>query len=717
MRNIFKKPLALVLSGALLLGGAGAIYAMNSGDEAKDEPKNKISLIEKEDDAKVSKDETVYVLTGADGSVKKVIVSDWIKNALGSSTITDSGELKDVENVKGDESYTMNPDGMRVWDAQGNDIYCKGSIDKELPVNLSVSYKLDGKTVSADELAGKSGKVTIRFDYKNNQYQTVTIDGKNEKIYVPFAMLTGILLDNDVFTDVEVSNGKMINDGDRTAVLGIAFPGLQENLAISKNDFEIPSYVEITANDKNFEMMNTVTIATNEIFNKIDTDGLDSAGDLTSALGSLTDAMTQLTDGSSALYDGLCTLLDKSGELIAGIDKLAAGAEQLRAGANDLSNGATDLANGAKDLASGLTELDSHSAELNAGAKKVFETLLSTAQTELTKAGLDVPSLTIDNYAEVLNGIIKQLDPENVSAQANAVALAKVTEKVNEQKETIKAAVVAEYKKGATEKYTQGYYASIKAAAIQQNFKMSVADYNKAVDAGLITEEQQNALESGVQAKLNSEEIQAAISADVEKYLASDEARAQINASTEKAVEDQIEKAMNSAEVQAQITEALEKAKSGAASVSALKEQLDSYNEFYTGLADYTAGVGEAKDGSLKLSVGADTLSGGAKTLYAGMCELYDGIFQLKNGSPALTDGVTQLRDGALTLSDGLKQFNEQGVQKLVDAVDGDLGSLLTRVKATVDVSKDYRSFSGLSDDMSGQVKFIYRTDAIEIEK
>ena len=135
-----------------------------------------------------------FDLTGADGSVKKVIVSDWIKNALGSSTITDSGELKDVENVKGDESYTMNPDGMRVWDAQGNDIYCKGSIDKELPVNLSVSYKLDGKTVSADELAGKSGKVTIRFDYKNNQYQTVTIDGKNEKIYVPFAMLTGILL-------------------------------------------------------------------------------------------------------------------------------------------------------------------------------------------------------------------------------------------------------------------------------------------------------------------------------------------------------------------------------------------------------------------------------------------------------------------------------------------------------------------------------------------
>lgn len=717
MKNIFKKPLAVVLSGALLLGGAGAIYAMNSADDKEETPTDKISLIEKEDNSKISKDETVYVLTGADGSVKKVIVSDWIKNTLGSSTVTDSGSLSDVENVKGDESYTMNPDGMRVWDAQGNDIYCKGSIDKELPVNLAVSYKLDGKTVSADELAGKSGKVTIRFDYKNNQYETVSIDGKNEKIYVPFAMLTGILLDNDVFTDVEVSNGKMLNDGDRTAIIGIAFPGLQENLAIAKDKFEIPDYVEITANVKNFEMMNTVTIATNEIFNKIDSDALNSTDGLEEQLGTLTDAMTQLTDGSSALYDGLCTLLDKSGELIAGIDKLATGAEQLKAGAGDLAKGAADLSDGAKELASGLTELDSHSAELNAGAKQVFETLLATAQTELKKAGLEVPTLTVENYATVLNGIIKQLDPENVSALANETARKKVTEQVNAQKDVIKAAVVSEFKKGATEKYTQGYYASIKAAAIQQNFNMSVADYNKAVEAGYISEEQQKALESGVSATLNSDSIQAAISADVEKYIASDEAQAQIEAATEKAVEDQIEKAMKSAEVQKQITEALEEAKSGAASVSTLKEQLDSYNEFYTGLADYTAGVGEAKDGSLKLSVGADTLSDGSKTLYAGLCELYDGIFQLKNGAPALSDGVTQLRDGALSLSDGLKQFNEQGVQKLVDAVDGDLAGLLTRVKATVDVSKDYRSFSGLSDGMSGQVKFIYRTDAIEADK
>ena len=259
-----------------------------------------------------------------------------------------------MENVKGNETYTMNGDNMRVWDAQGNDIYYQGSIEKELPVNLSVSYTLDGKKVSPSELAGKSGHVVIRFDYQNNQYETVEIDGKTEKIYVPFAMLTGMLLDSDVFTNVAVSNGKLINDGDHIAVIGIAFPGLEDNLAIDKEDFEIPDYVEISADVKNFEMSMTMTIATNELFNKVDANNLDSIDSLTDSLDELTDAMDQLMDGSSQLYDGLCTLLDKSGELVAGIDKLAAGAKELKDGAGDLDAGVAQLQGGAAELYAGL---------------------------------------------------------------------------------------------------------------------------------------------------------------------------------------------------------------------------------------------------------------------------------------------------------------------------------------------------------------------------
>ena len=636
MNGCMKKILAAVLSCTVLLGAGVTAWAL--ADQSKNEEQEpetaEVSAPDKE--TRNEKDETVYVLVGADGSVKKIIVSDWIKNALGSASVADKTELSDIVNVKGDEAYSVNGDNMKVWDAEGNDIYYQGNIEKELPVDLRVSYTLDGSPISVAELAGKSGKVTIRYDYQNNQYSTVDIDGKPEKIYVPFAMLTGMMLDNDVFTNVEVKNGKLINDGDHTIVAGIAFPGLQSNLNISENKFSVPSYVEITAEVKNFELANTVTVATNEIFNRVDTDKLNSVDELTDSLDELSDAMTKLLDGSSKLYDGLCTLLTKSDELIKGIDKLAEGAAKLKAGAGDLDKGAADLSDGAKALAEGLGKLDSNSAALNAGAKQVFNSLLDMANKQIAEAGLTVPTLTIDNYAKVLDNVLASLQEENVRKEAEAVARQTVTEKVLE------------------------------------NQGMTKEQYEAAVKAGQIPEETQAKIEAAVDAR------------------------------------------MQSAEVQQGIAEALAKAKAGAASLTALKAQLDDYNTFYTGIGEYTEGVASAKDGADKLNAGSAALKNGTATLYAGMNELYDGILTLKNGAPALVDGVTALRDGAMQLSDGLKEFNEKGVQKIIDAAEGDLGGLVTRVKATVDVSKAYTSFSGAADEMDGQVKFIYRTDSIK---
>lgn len=636
MNGCMKKILAAVLSCTVLLGAGVTAWAL--ADQSKNEEQEpetaEVSAPDKE--TRNEKDETVYVLVGADGSVKKIIVSDWIKNTLGSASVADKTELSDIVNVKGDEAYSVNGDNMKVWDAEGNDIYYQGNIEKELPVDLRVSYTLDGSPISVAELAGKSGKVTIRYDYQNNQYSTVDIDGKPEKIYVPFAMLTGMMLDNDVFTNVEVKNGKLINDGDHTIVAGIAFPGLQSNLNISENKFSVPSYVEITAEVKNFELANTVTVATNEIFNRVDTDKLNSVDELTDSLDELSDAMTKLLDGSSKLYDGLCTLLTKSDELIKGIDKLAEGAAKLKAGAGDLDKGAADLSDGAKALAEGLGKLDSNSAALNAGAKQVFNSLLDMANKQIAEAGLTVPTLTIDNYAKVLDNVLASLQEENVRKEAEAVARQTVTEKVLE------------------------------------NQGMTKEQYEAAVKAGQIPEETQAKIEAAVDAR------------------------------------------MQSAEVQQGIAEALAKAKAGAASLTALKAQLDDYNTFYTGIGEYTEGVASAKDGADKLNAGSAALKNGTATLYAGMNELYDGILTLKNGAPALVDGVTALRDGAMQLSDGLKEFNEKGVQKIIDAAEGDLGGLVTRVKATVDVSKAYTSFSGAADEMDGQVKFIYRTDSIK---
>lgn len=732
MKNRATKFISLALCAVVLFAAVGTSVFALTGEGKESEEENQETTINASAEAETSKDETVYVLAGADGTVQKIIVSDWIKNAMAADSLEDKTELSDIENIKGDESFTLGGDNSCVWDAQGNDIYYQGNIEKELPVQMSVCYTLDGQAIAPEALAGQSGHVTIRFDYQNMQYEEVLLDGKTEKIYVPFTMLTGMLLDTEVFRNVTISNGKLINDGDRIAVVGIAFPGLQEDLAISKEKLDIPDYVEISADVENFEMGMTMTLATTELFGAIDSDKLD-LHELSDAMAELTDAMDQLMDGSSQLYDGLCTLLEKSGDLVSGINKLAEGAAQLKAGAESLDSGAAQLQAGAVQLSSGLNTLNANSSSLNGGARQVFSSLLSMANTQLSEAGLSVPALTIDNYASVLDGVIASLDDtavyqaalEQVTATVNAnrgMIEEKVTEAVQAQ---VEAEVSAQVTAAVQETVTQAVHeneAQFRAAVIQQALGMTVEEYKAAIEAGLVTQEQQDAVNAAVEAamqaeidaRMQREEIQAQINAvtqqTVGEQMQSDEIQALIASNTELQVQQAISEAMSSDAVQAQLSAAAE----GAKSVIALKASLDSYNAFYLGLITYTSGVSSAAAGANELKTGADALKAGTSELSAGAAELLQGIQTMKDSAPALVDGITQLRDGSMELSDGLKQFNEEGIQKLIEAVDGDLDGLSNRIRVTADVAKHYTSFSGISEDMDGDVKFIYKTDSIE---
>ena len=617
--RIFSAVLSVLLLSA---GGAGvAAYAaaQNGQDKTNSGSAGSVST-GAEATAKPKKNETVYVLAGNDGSVKKIIVSDWIRNTLGEDALKDASDLSGIENVKGDESYTMGGDNAKVWDAQGKDIYYQGTLEKELPVSVSIRYTLDGKTVTADEIAGKSGKVTIRFDYTNRQYRTVTIDGKEERIYVPFFMLTGMLLDNSVFSDIEVTNGKCINDGDRTAVIGVALPGLAENLGVSGEENPIPSYVEITANASEFSLATTVSVATNELFNKIDTSVLDrTTATIEEKMTALNDAMGALLDGSSQLYDGVCTLLEKSGALIDGIGQVA----------------------------DGLKELNENSDILRGGAKKVFDSLLATVQTELGKSGVSV-TLTTENYETVLDGVIASLSTAG-------------TEEAPTLLDVVRTAVTAEVRKQVTAQVTETYRAQVTEMVLQSAVGMTTEQYEAALAAGLVTEDQQ-------------EQIDAAIYIQMKK------------ASTQTTIEALTDTQMKTEAVQTLIAQNVdEQVAEKTTEITALKSQLNDYNTFYTGVKDYTAGVDE---------------------VYAGVTELVSEL-------PKLTAGITELRDGAGQLRDGLNEFNSEVVGKLLALANGDGKTLLTRLRATIDVSKSYTNFSGIGDGMDGQVKFIYRTDAV----
>ncbi|HIW21943.1 MAG TPA: hypothetical protein H9887_08010 [Candidatus Dorea intestinavium] len=680
MKNKWIKPLSITLSVTLLISGLGfRTYAVNSSKddkETKETTKTLSTSSSSDEELDVSKNEAVYALTNANGSVNKIIVSDWIKNNLG------------------DDSYT------------------EEDVKKELPVDLSMVYKLDGKEISPEDLAGKSGKVSIRVNYKNNITKTVTVDGKEEKVHVPFVMLTGMLLENEKFQNVEVSNGKLVNDGDHTAVMGLAFPGLSKDLDLNTDKLEIPDYVEITADVKDFEMTNTMTLATNEIFSRLDTKELDSVDDLEDSLNQLTDAMNQLLDGSSKLYEGLSTLLDKSQELAVGVTKLSDGSSQLKAGTTTLSAGTTTLSVGTQELSNGLNTLSANNEALNNGSEQIFNSLLDAANSQLAESGLEVPTLTRENYSEVLDGVIASLDENVVAEQANNKALESVTNAVNEKKDVITEGVKNAVLESVTPQVTEGVR-NVVFLGILKNYGETLEDYNNEIQTN---PEHEKTIESLVNAGMASDEIKATIETKINEVIESEETKALIETKTNEQIQTLIEQNMASDEVQAQIAAGLEQAKAGKSKLSDLKNQLDSYKEFYTGLNTYTEGVASANEGAIKVNLGGQSLNIGAINLDQGMGELNVGVTTLKNSTPALISGISALTDGAMQLSDGLNQFNEKGVKKLVDAADGDVLGLINHIKAIVQVSKDYTSFSDSKNTIDGQVNFIYRTDAIETE-
>ena len=696
MKKLVRNLIALTLSAALCVSGAAVALAQPQEQNTKDE--------------------TVYVLADSNGSTRKIIVSDWLKNAAGADTLLDESGLTGVQNVKGSESCTDNQ-GTLTWSAAGSDIYYQGTTDKELPVTLTVSYQLDGERIAPEDLVGKSGHVTIRYDYKNNQYEVKEITGTSQKIYVPFAAVTGLVLDNSRFRNVTVTNGKAINDGDRTAILGLALPGMQENLGLEPDTLDVPSYVEISADVTDFRMSMTLTLVTNQVFQALEDAPIASSDDLNDIINKVAEGLTRLTDGSNALYEGLDTLLEKSGELAEGVNQLAQGAQTLQDGTASLEEGAGQLKEGIASLNHGLNTLVANNATLNGGAEQVFNTLLATATTQLKAAGVEVPDLTIENYGDVLSQVMDSLSEsavhqkavEQVNRAVNANRsdiILGVTAAVREQ---VAPKVTEAVRAQVTAQVTQAVQAQVTAQVIAAATGLSPDAYQAAVDAGQVSEDQQAAVSAAVQAQMRSDTVQATISANTDAQMRSEDVQAIIDQNVSQKVASLVAQNMQSEAVQSQLAAAAE----GLKTIRTLKDSLDSYNAFYVGLQTYTGGVSTAADGSAQLLAGSDSLYAGAGELNQGAAALTDGVNTLADSIPALTDGVTQLRDGAKELSDGIREFADQGIRKIADLVDGDVESLVARITATAEVSKNYRIFTAVSDDMDSQVKFLYRTDEV----
>ena len=375
------------------------------------------------------KEETVYVISDAGGKVEKKIVSDWLKNKNGSSTLEDKSDLTDIENVKGEEDYTKGKDGGMTWNADGSDIYYQGTTDKELPVDVNVKYYLDGKEMKPEDMAGKSGKVKIRFEYVNNSIEKVDLNGKETDMYVPFTMISGMLLPADKFSEVEVTDGKgkVISDSNNEIVLGVSFSGLKEDLQNIKEgeklNIDIADSFEVTANVKDFSLSMTMTVATADIFSGIDVESLDSIDDVEDTIEELTDAVGKLADGSGSLKDGLGKLKDgssqinenvgilssKTSEFADGIKKAYDGVDIMMSsmeGDNGAIGGAEKLEDGAKTIDEKVGDVQKAVGELSTGSDKLNK---SAGDVQKAVGQLSDGAKTIDEKVGTLKDGAKEL--------------------------------------------------------------------------------------------------------------------------------------------------------------------------------------------------------------------------------------------------------------------------------------------------------------------
>lgn len=556
----------------LIVGGSAGVYAAARANDGGD--RSLFSDVEaspapvQEAPQQAAEDisaNNVYIIAGAGGDTKKVIVTDSIKSRLGAGSGT-------------------------VYDVDGNKVAGVEDVCASLPVRLSISYTLNGVSVTPEELDGKSGSVTIRIDYENTRAEQHSINGRQETLYSPYIALTAMALDSDVFSNVSITNGSLVNDGSRTVAAGLAFPGMAESLDIDGDKLDIPGYIEISAYARDFDFGGTFTIVTNEPFREAskkekDEDILDADG-LSDSMDKLSDAMDKLMDGSGELYDGLRTLLDKSYELVDGINRLADGAYELYSGAAKLDSGAGELYGGASELSGGLSRLASNNAELNGGAKKVFDTLLSAATKQLRAAGIDesmAPDLTIENYGKVLDSL-----SGGMSVSRNEIR-AQVEAAVREQ---VLAGVLAKF-----------------------NLTLEAYSALPDDDPGKAT------IDAAVNAQMKSEAVQAQIEKITEeKYQAASQGAGQIQA------------------LKAQLDE--------------YNKFYTGLNDYTAGVTEAQAGAAKLAGGAAELKSGTAQLYSGTAELYSGVKKMQGSAPELIDGVQKLTDGAKELHNGIVKLND-----------------------------------------------------------------
>ncbi|WP_278632893.1 hypothetical protein [[Ruminococcus] lactaris] len=665
--------------GMSVMMGAVPVYAAGSTDTQN-----------------VYKEETVYVNADATGNSDEVTVSDWLKNSGSvSGNLTDESILKEIKNVKGDETFTENGDQL-TWNTAGEDIYYQGTTDKELPVSVKLTYFLDGKEVKADELKGKSGHLKIQVQYTNNEKKTVTVDGKEEEVYTPFVMMTGMILPNETFSNVTIDNGKVISDGSRNIVVGFGMPGLKDSLDLDEETTKeaedkgvtIPENFEMEADVTDFTMSSTFTVALTDLLDDMDMDNIIDVDSLKDSLNELEDAALELVSGSGTLADGASTLADGVSSYTAGADELNAGIQKYLGSNGELNGSVTEYVNGVgkvvkgvKDYTSGTNALANGVISYVAGEQKIAAGAAQLSQLskglEQVQTAVDTLSKAADGKGEATDDLViaanqlaagtKQLQAvlgsEEVTAlltQVNGMVttgneLISATESLSASLQTGIATPVANIAAALTGMETQLNAINTQLGTLQSDCETAVADVNAKIT-------DYNTKVDAAQAAANTSKTQIANAISA--------LQVQLNATTDESVRDQISTAITALQNAQTAADGLNNVqKASAITVSVPTFDLSAIT---SGAATLQTNLKTFKETAAALQQQLPEMQKKLDAIAAAKDSLpSDSISQLTASVTQLNQGMQGLNTGLGTLSGGLGQLNTSVQAQFPTAIQG----------------------------------------------
>lgn len=689
MKNYIQKGISLTLVASMVVcgfSGCGTTKTTDNTDktlgtakETNNEANVEALLTGKLGDAKdTDKKETVYVEMNADGTVTKTTVSDVLK-VKGKDNISDVSDLTDITNISGDEAFTTD-NGKLIWENKGKDISYQGTTTKSAPIDIKVSYYLDDKEISPEDLAGKSGKVKIVYDYTNNSKE---VAGN----FVPFITLTGMILD-DNFSNVTVDNGKVVDYDDNKIVVGYAAPGFKDHLldTIDKakdyiSDIDIPESVTITADVKDFSMDMALTVATSEL-GDID---LKDTFDFSDIEGK----MDELKDGTDELVNGATKLNNGANELKSGSSKINSGASDIAKYTSTLSDGTKELLGKYsifnQSLLEALASADDGAGKLNKGAKDLSSGLATAkAAFEDTKK-----SQGLNNGAKALNKGAKEA---NAGVKQLAQTLQGTPSSIQEQIDG-KDGIIAKLNAA-----TGGLISSEKV------LNQIVEGINGAVTKGM---------------DLNT--VLTAKGLDVNTYYTLLQAYYSVQTleSVKSTFEAQI--SASAADIQ-KLLAGMDSLEAGTTSLSSgvtklysgIKQLNTGASILAKGTADLKSGTGELKS---KIGAASPQIKSGIGTVNSGASQISDGAKTLAAGTKTLDNGIVTLANGTKDLKDGTIKLNKEGISKITEIFGEDTKDAVNKIEDVLNAGKKYNSFSGINSDMSGDVKFIFKTAEIKSEK